>query len=357
MHLDELSLSSRIADYKVFFTRNADFLGKYLSDPNTVFVIDRKVWEIHSHGLLKDIAESQVILLDTHEEMKTLDSVQMLYDLIMERSPKRNMTMVSMGGGITQDVTGFTASTLYRGIKWVFVPTTLLAQADSCVGSKTSINYKKYKNLIGTFFPPQEIYIDTVFVNTLNELDYYSGLGEVVKLHLLGGKDSTQKLIGQLPDVLTRDETALITAIQKSILIKQEYIESDEFDTGRRNMLNFGHCFGHAIESATQFAIPHGQAVVLGMLLANQVATSRGLLTEENRKFIDENVLWPVLKVNLKEAVFEIQDVIKAMGQDKKRTGTGLALVMLADEYELIKVNDLTPEEAVQSLEKFMIGN
>ncbi|MFD0716750.1 AroB-related putative sugar phosphate phospholyase (cyclizing) [Paenibacillus sp. GCM10027626] len=356
MYLEEITLTSRIADYKVIFSRTSDFLEKYMIDPNTVFIVDEKVWETHSEGLLKNLPKSEIILIQTHEEMKTLESVQNLYDKIMERAPKRNMTMISIGGGITQDITGFTASTLYRGIKWVFVPTTLLAQADSCVGSKTSINYKKYKNLIGTFFPPQEIYINTAFVSTLNDVDYFSGLGEVVKLHLLGGERSVSKLIQLLPSLIEKKDDALLAAIQDSLLIKQSYIESDEFDTGRRNMLNFGHCFGHAIESATQFAIPHGQAVVLGMILANIVAVKRGLLSETKYHYFNQ-VLFPIIKVNLEDVSFKINEIVDAMRQDKKRTGKELALVMLIDNYEAIKVNDLTTEEATNVLQEFYEGN
>ena len=137
-------------------------------------------------------------MLPVREERKTLETVQELYGHFLGRSAKRNMTLISIGGGILQDISGFAASTLYRGINWVFVPTTLLAQADSCIGSKTSLNYQGYKNLLGTFYPPNEVYIYMPFLATQAELDFYSGLGEVVKLHLMGGAERTRELIALL---------------------------------------------------------------------------------------------------------------------------------------------------------------
>jgi 3-dehydroquinate synthase len=353
MRLTELLLESKLGDYKVTFTENTDFLEKYTKLLNVIFIVDENVWNAHAATSLAILNNSDVIKLKVNEERKTLDTVQELYDEIMSRSPKRNMTMISIGGGITQDITGFVASTLYRGINWIFVPTTLLAQSDSCIGSKTSLNYKKYKNLIGTFFPPTQIYINTAFIATQNILDFYSGLGEIGKLHLMGGENTTQQLIADMDAVLNRNITELLTAIQQSLLIKKAYIESDEFDTGRRNMLNYGHCFGHALESATNFEIPHGQAVVIGMMLANAVARKRKLLQTDIFEFINENILIPILKTDINNTQIEFEKVIVAMGQDKKRTGSFLALIMLTDGYEMVKFNDLTEDEAREALVGF----
>jgi len=345
--INKLVLKSKIKDYDIFFVDSCDFLKKY--DDNCVFVVDENVWEHHSKGCLSDLDAGDVIILPIGEEKKGLESVLKLYDKMMERSAKRNMTIVSIGGGITQDITGFMASTLYRGINWVYVPTTLLAQADSCIGSKTSLNYKQYKNLIGTFYPPTEIYIYSPFLTTQQDIDFFSGVGEVVKLHLMGGEENVNKIIAELAMIADKESDALLRAVQNSLLIKQSYIEEDEFDTGRRNLLNYGHCFGHAIESATDFSIPHGQAVVLGMILANKVAKNRNLLSPDSEAFIAEKLLWPVAQI--KETLdFDVDRVIEAMKQDKKRTGTELALIMMVNGYEMIKVNDLSENEAAEVL-------
>ncbi|MFC4767266.1 AroB-related putative sugar phosphate phospholyase (cyclizing) [Effusibacillus consociatus] len=353
MSLGELSLSSKIRDYKVYFTETTDFLLKLQDLPNCVYVADSRVWDHHADGCLSQLKSRDVIVLSIDEERKNLETVQDLYEQIIQRSPRRSTTIVSIGGGITQDITGFAASTVYRGVNWVFVPTTLLAQADSCIGSKTSLNFKHYKNWIGTFYPPSEVYIYSPFLKTLDPLDFFSGLGEVAKLHLMGGEQRTKELIAQLPAILQQDDKALLEAVHQSLLIKQSYVEGDEFDTGRRNLLNFGHCFGHAIESATDFAVSHGQAVVLGMLLANVVSKKRGILSSRQERFLAENALLPILKVNVQDLMLDQNKIIEAMKQDKKRKGAELALVMITDSYELLKVDDLIEAEVSEALSQF----
>lgn len=319
-------------------------------------VVDENVWKYHAEGCLSSLEKSDVIILPIAEEQKCLDSVLGLYEKMIERSAKRNMTIVTIGGGIAQDITGFMASTLYRGINWIFIPTTLLAQADSCIGSKTSLNYKDYKNLIGTFYPPSKIYIYPPFLETQNDYDYFSGLGEVAKLYLMGGESKICQLIDKLPSLISKDTDTLLTVVQDCLLIKKSFIEGDEFDAGRRNLLNFGHCFGHAIESATDFAIPHGQAVALGMLLANSVSKNRGLLSPEQESFLAESLLWPVIKIPPDALNFDNVRVAEAMKKDKKRTGSKLALVMITDNYQVIKVDDLSKEEAINSLNQLRVS-
>lgn len=346
-----MKIKSNIRDYDVVFAGAADFLREFAGLPHVCYVVDSSVWELYPE--IREAAGPDAIELPIGEERKNLDTVQELYDRLTGRAAKRNMTLISIGGGITQDVTGFVASTLYRGINWVFVPTTLLAQADSCVGSKTSLNYKGYKNLVGTFYPPSKVCIDTAFIATQEEPDFFSGLGEVVKLHLMGGEPRTAELIGLLPPILRREREALLTGVKNSLEIKQSYIADDEFDTGRRNLLNFGHCFGHALESTSDFGVPHGQAVVAGMVLANAVAARRGLLSDGLEKFVAERLLLPSLVVQPEQAHLDHGQVVEAMKKDKKRTGDGLALIMMGDGYEFVKVNDLTAAEAAFALDQF----
>jgi 3-dehydroquinate synthase len=284
------------------------------------------------------------------EERKNLDSVMEIYDHLMQRSAKKNMTLISIGGGIVQDVTGFVASTLYRGLNWVFLPTTLLAQSDSCIGSKTSLNYKRFKNIIGTFYPPAEVHIHTPFLTTLPQDDFLSGLGEMVKLHLMGGNETTAQLTASLPAILERDAAALQQAIRSSLAIKLSYMEGDEFDTGRRNLLNFGHCFGHALETVSGYAIPHGQAVVIGMLFANLAAVRRGLLSSATAATIADSLLKRSFSIPLAEEYFAYEAILAAMKQDKKRIGDGLVMVMMDDAYSLQKVTDFSEHELAEGI-------
>lgn len=343
-------IKSSIRDYILEFVETDEFMDRLIGKTQHIFIIDSNVWNLYKSNILKKVPVDQTIIQPISEDLKNLETVSKLYDHLITLQAKRNMTLVVLGGGILQDICGYVASTLYRGVKWIFVPTTLLAQADSCIGGKTSLNYKNYKNLIGTFFPPSEIILYPKFLLTLSELDYYSGLGEVVKLHIMGGKDKTEEIRSQLSLLKKKDIPLLKKAIAESLLIKKGYIEEDEFDSGRRNLLNYGHCFGHAIETISNFEIPHGQAVVVGMILANLVARSRGVLSHETNEYIYQELLKPSLFISRKKLEFNPDDLIQAIKKDKKRTGVDLALIMMDDRFNFIRVNDLTEREAQKAI-------
>ena len=346
MPVEQFTVASSLRDYTATFEPDADFLGDLVARKNRLFIVDENVWAAHRGGVLAVLPHDDVMVLPIAEDTKTLSSVELVWDALMQQSAKRNMTIVSIGGGICQDITGFVASTLYRGIGWVFLPTTLLAQADSCIGSKTSLNYKRFKNLLGTFFPPNSVHLYAPFLTTQKEIDFFSGLGEVVKLHILGGAESADRLDRTMGLVRSRHVGALHTAVRDSLFIKKGYIEGDEFDTGRRNLLNYGHCFGHAIETATDYAVPHGQAVVLGMIMAQKVARSRGLEKAPAQvELLDRLFAASLLAAHIPRAI-DLDVVIEAMKHDKKRTGAGLVVVMAGDGLEFAKHDDVSPEEA-----------
>ncbi|MCL4368407.1 MAG: 3-dehydroquinate synthase [Actinobacteria bacterium] len=350
MPLETLLVHSRLGDYTVAFQRDQDFVARLSEPGDRIFVVDQNVWEMHRTGILQALPHADVLVLPIAEHLKTLASVEVVWDALLQRSARRNMTLVSIGGGICQDITGFAASTIYRGIGWVFVPTTLLSQADSCIGSKTSLNYGGMKNLIGTFYPPSEVHIFPAFLETQQPADFFSGLGEVVKLHIMGGRDDAAALASAMPALSDREAGPLQAATRAALRIKQGYIEGDELDRGRRNLLNYGHCFGHAIESATQFVVPHGQAVVMGMQLAQAVARARRLETDVDQMDTVDRLLAQSLLAECIPTTIDEDAVVEAMKHDKKRTGTGLALVMATDGFEMVKVDDLADDEARDAL-------
>ena len=346
----KLSIHSNIRDYEAVFEETDAFIDSFSTHSQACFVVDDSVWKIYSPTLLKQISPEQVIVIPIHENKKNLETVQHLYDRLVEYPAKRNLTMISIGGGILQDVSGFAASTIYRGINWIYIPTTLLAQADSCIGSKTSLNYGSYKNLVGTFYPPKRIHIYTPFLKSLQESDFYSGFGEVIKLHLMGGRASFNSLVELTPLILRRESVALTKAIQQSLNIKLNYMADDEFDMGRRNLLNYGHDFGHAVESTSNFEVPHGQGVIFGMLAANIIARQRKLLDEKLEKEIAEKLLLPNLLIKPQPDALETNEIVNAMKKDKKRVGENLALIMMNSNFMLSRVNDLKGEELVPTL-------
>ncbi|MFZ4411531.1 MAG: AroB-related putative sugar phosphate phospholyase (cyclizing) [Bacteroidales bacterium] len=347
----QINVKSNIKDYSIDFYDNFDFLSDFSSIKEKFFIVDKNVWEYYSETLLKYISEEQLYILPISEDRKNLDTVQTLYKILAQKAAKKNITLISIGGGITQDITGFLASTLYRGINWIYIPSTLLSQADSCLGSKTSLNVESYKNIIGTFYPPTKIYLCCNFIQTLPTYDFYSGMGEVVKLFLMGGIDKTEELKGIMKEGLDKMNAESIKKIVFSCLqIKHSYIADDEFDTGKRNLLNYGHCFGHALETSSHYEIPHGQAVLIGIIFANSIAQKRGLLSIENHNNILQELIVNNLNASIEESFFDIEILYAAMKMDKKRVGNELPLIILKDNFELEKITDLSYDDLHQGI-------
>ena len=346
-------ITSSIHDYTIHFEVDLTFLSSLLESNEAVFIVDKNVFDLYTDYFAVLANDDHLFLLDAIEEHKTLAFAEKIFDKVITLKPTKKTKIISIGGGITQDVSGFVASTFYRGLNWIYVPTTLLAQADSCMGSKTSLNYKSYKNILGTFYPPHSIYIATEFTRTLKEADFYSGMGEVAKLHIMGGPQKLDLLAGQVPSIHKQDIPAILSATQQSLDIKWTYMDGDEFDQGKRNMLNYGHEFGHAIETATHYAIPHGQAIIIGMIMANEIAVQKKYISQQLQKKID-SVLFDLLKIDYRQlSKIDNSDIIDAMKQDKKRVGNALPLILMNDLFEFFKITDLTEQEAQNTLESF----
>ncbi len=349
--VDQLTIRSRMGDYNVDFRDDAGWVTELSELENAFFVVDERVWQAHGDALLAPLVSRPLHLMPATEDSKTLDGVAALCDSMIASSVRRDSVVVSIGGGVVQDATGFLASVLFRGVSWVYVPSTLLGQADSCIGAKTSINFGNYKNLLGTMYPPQRVIIHPPLAASLDDHQFYSGLGEIVKMHVVSGPNDVARLEPNLSALRRREPAAVGDAVRSSLRIKQRYIEEDEFDRGSRRLLNFGHCFGHAIESATDFSVPHGQAVVLGMILAGLVSCSRGELDRSGLDGFGARMFVPILTSAADVEGVDRDAVIEAMRHDKKRTGPGLAVVLPTRGWSVHLATDVTEGEALDALD------
>lgn len=343
--MKQLTLNSNIHNYEVHFKKDFNFIQELIQIEKRAFIIDKNVYKLYKKHF-KKISKKDLYLLDAIEEKKGLKEVEKIYKFLAQFDAKRNITLISIGGGITQDITGFAASTLYRGVKWIFIPTTFLAQADSCIGSKTSLNFDSYKNILGGFYPPNKIYIQPEFLDTLTKKDYYSGIGEIIKFALLKEEypKNFNKIIKMINEV--KESNNRLKTIKKTMEVKKAYIDEDEFDTGKRNLFNYGHCFGHALENASVYAVPHGIAVTIGMIFSNIVALNRDLISKKRFIFLNDILFTPNIPMNLKKSYFNYEVLLESMKNDKKRVGKDLTIVIPCDdEIRAIKVNDLTQEE------------
>ena len=317
-------VKSSIHDYSVNFIDDfKSHLNNNLLEGDYI-IIDNNILDIYKKDL--EILKSfNFIGIDCDENQKSYEGLIPIINSLINNGFKKNHRLVAIGGGITQDVTSFIASTLYRGVKWIFYPTSLLAQGDSCIGSKTSINFKNFKNQLGGFYPPNDIYIDANFCNSLGLAEIKSGLGEMLHYFIVSSEKDFLFYKKYYKDAFL-NVNSLLKIILRSLQIKKKYIEKDEFDQNIRQVFNYGHSFGHAIESLTNYKIPHGIAVSFGMDIANFVSYKMDLINEKIRNDILEVTEYIWNGYNLKEV--KVEPLINALSKDKKNVGNKLGLIL-----------------------------
>jgi 3-dehydroquinate synthase len=301
----------------------------------------------------KSIDAGRCLFVEANEKAKSFERLGEVYGWLLENGFRRDCVLLVAGGGVLQDVGCFVASTLMRGVRWVFIPTTLLAQCDSCIGSKSSINFGRFKNQIGTFYPPDEIILSDSILLTLPADEVRSGMGEVIKLHLIAGGDKWQWFEAQAAGRDPKD-MPLREVVCSSLEIKKPFVEEDEFDKGKRNLLNYGHTFGHAYESLSDFAIPHGIAVSLGVLTATHLSFQKGWVGEAH--YMDlQRLLRPFYEPFDKIVRnLSVDGIVDAMKLDKKASGGRLACILTRGPGAMEKVELESPDEARHLLGVFM---
>lgn len=348
-----MEISSRFKTYSVEFVDTLQKLHVLAGLKETFFVFDAKVYALYKDSFPQLPAE-KLYLLDAVEQKKNMDTVLDICEKMTAMAAKRNTHLVSVGGGIVQDITGFVANSLYRGIKWTFYPSTLLAACDSCIGGKSSLNYKGFKNLLGSFYPPDEILIYPEFFRTLTARDYCSGLGEVVKFNVIAGRDGLAKIEKDIDCILEHDYEKLSEYVHSSLLFKKKFVEEDEFDRGVRILLNFAHTFGHALETVSDYAVPHGSAVAIGMMIANDISVQRGYLQETYTERI-RNVCRKILTyIEVKPEWTDIEGLLAAIRKDKKQTSDSINAVLIRDNLELAVFKDIKEKEIQNAVEKIL---
>ncbi|QTV04823.1 3-dehydroquinate synthase [Faecalibacter bovis] len=277
----------------IYFGHIAPILDQYLKEnsfSSIFFLVDENT---HVHCLpllladLDNLSTYEILEIDAGEENKTIDTVNNLWLSLAELGADRNTLVINVGGGVLTDMGGFMASTFKRGVQFINIPTTLLAQVDASVGGKNGIDLEGMKNMIGTFTQPEMVLIDPKFLKTLEQRQIKSGLAEMLKHGLIQDRDHWDNLV----QLLAHNADDLAPFIMDSIEIKKQVVESDPLEKGLRKILNFGHTIGHAIESEsleTEFPLLHGEAIVIGMIIEAFLAENKGILSTEDREEICE---------------------------------------------------------------------
>lgn len=343
---DSIDIQSYRNAYTLDFVDNpAKALCNQIRKNDFVF-IDQNIFELYD-DVAAIVQKNNYRLIRSSEEAKSFQALEPVIDNLLEKGITKTDRIIAIGGGITQDITAFTASILFRGINWLFFPTNLLSQADSCIGSKTSINYKQFKNQLGGFYPPHRIFIAPSFLKTLPERDVLSGLGEMMHYFCVSGREDFDWAKDRLNSAIC-NQTGYEELIHRSLTIKKAMIETDEFDSGPRNIFNYGHSFGHALESVTNFAIPHGIAVCFGIDIANCISNKLGLIPAGLRNEIRKAMAPVWEKVDLTLESYE--PFFAALGRDKKNEGTNIKVILTKGLGEMFK----TTLELDASMKKFI---
>ncbi len=315
----EFILKAAARDSRIIVGGSLKDINTYIPGSNLLIIADKEVHELYS-DIFPDFP---LIIIESSEQTKSLSTIEHIYKQFLEQDVDRDTFILAIGGGVLCDIAGFAASTYLRGLRYAFVATTLLAQVDASVGGKNGVNFNGIKNIIGVFNQPEFVICDHDLLKTLDKEEFLSGLGEVLKYGFIGdpeilayfGDDSNagQEDTGKIHDIVVR-----------SLRIKKQIVENDELETGLRRLLNFGHSFGHAIESTAK--IPHGIAISYGMLAAIYISARKGYMSDGEAKKATHLIKGSgVLKaVSLDPAMLRYH-----FAADKKRSGRYLYFVML----------------------------
>ena len=296
-----------------------------------VVITDTTVGKHYGERLQQSLALAgyQPLLIEVTpgEAQKSLTTAGQIYEKLSEFKIERATPILALGGGMVGDLAGFVAATYQRGQPLIQVPTTLLAQVDSSIGGKCAINHGHIKNKIGLFYQPRLVICDPQLLQTLPKREIGSGLGEVIKYGMILDQRLFRYLECQMPDILAGDASKRELVIARCASIKARLVAKDEHDHGLRQLLNFGHTVGHAIESVSAFGLTHGEAVALGMMIASRMAMRLGRLPEEQLRRLGELIVRAGLPTALPET-FSIPLILDFMAHDKKITAAKIKFIL-----------------------------
>jgi len=315
-------------------------------DSKVAIITNPTVSGLHINYLTSKLKakEIHIITLPDGEEYKNFESINFGLDRLFDAKFDRNSVLIAFGGGVIGDMTGFMASIFLRGIKFIQIPTTLLSMVDSSVGGKTGINNRYGKNLIGAFYQPEVVHIDTKFLDTLPKREFSAGMAEVIKMAVMFDKKFFEDI--------KNNKLSIEEIIKRSVELKAEVVNQDEKEKGIRSVLNYGHTFGHVVENLTNYSTYlHGEAVAIGMVMANKLAVKLGYLNKD-----EENEIKTVLKLHNLPTTFKIKDVedfYEHFFADKKTLNNSIKFIIpnKIGNYKIVK--DIEKDIILEVLKEF----
>ncbi len=340
--------------YNIFIGMKLADVGEHLQSlklGNTYFVItDSNVHQLIGKKFTQQLNNSglnaTLLSFPAGEASKNRDTKNMLEDKLLALKAGRDCVIIGLGGGVVGDMAGFIAATLHRGVPYVQIPTSLLAQVDSSIGGKVAVDHPKGKNLIGSFHQPKAVYIDSKVLNTLPANEFYCGMAEVIKHGAILDRRFFEFLHKNSDVIHNHEEAALLTIIKRCCELKRSVVEKDEKETDLRRILNFGHTVGHAVELLMNYKLSHGEAIAIGMMVETKISVSLGLIEPDALPCM-EFILSLYRLPTILPPQLQLQKLFNATLQDKK-TKAGVVHYTLLEEIGKAKVGiPLTPKEAL----------
>lgn len=345
--MEIVNVNNKVTNYDVYIGKN--IIKDIIKNLDTIdknkklFIItDENVAKLYLKELTNYLSDynTYYFVVKPGEKAKSLEVASEVYNEMLKLNCDRETTIISLGGGVVGDLSGFIASTYMRGTKFIQIPTTLLSQVDSSVGGKVAINFNGYKNLIGNFYNPNAVIIDLKVLETLNKRQFRSGLGEIVKYGFISDYRIIEEFRDNYNELLNFNLDILLPLVKKSIIIKKKIVELDERDNNIRKILNFGHTIGHGIESLENFnRYTHGEAVSLGIVYESMIAYNLGLIC---KSYYDE--IKSIIKMLIKLEDFnenEIKSIISKIKKDKKCVNGKINIILPVDIGKVMINNDV----------------
>lgn len=345
--------------YDIIFTKGWDDLvaeldGFEIKNRKLCIITDDHVDQIYGDVLIERLGSCvkavRKFVFPAGEESKNLDTVKNAYRFLIEEKFDRKDVLLALGGGVVGDLTGFVAATYLRGVDFIQIPTTLLAQADSSVGGKTGVDFEGYKNMVGAFKMPRLVYMNFEVLKTLDDRQYFAGFAEIMKHGLIKDSGFYEWLIENMYEICERDIDTLSEMLMKSCMVKKLVVEKDPTETGERAILNLGHTIGHAIEKAKNFELLHGECVALGTVAAAFISWKKSLLSMEEYYEIRDMFVPFYLPISY-EGV-NPEEILRLTKSDKKVDGGSICFILLKKIGKAVIDTSVTDEEILDAIKE-----
>ncbi len=332
------------------------YFENHINSKQLLIVSNETIAPLYLEKLQSTLHNYQIesYILPDGERFKSLQYYELIITELLKHRFSRNATLVALGGGVVGDITGFAAACYQRGVPFIQVPTTLLAQVDSSVGGKTAVNHSLGKNMIGAFHQPIAVIADTTVLDTLEDRELIAGLAEVIKYGLIQDYEFFVWLEQNIAKLLNRDKSALAYAIETSCLNKSKIVEEDEKESGRRALLNLGHTFGHAVETAQNYkGLLHGEAVGLGMLMAAEFSQRMSWIDSKVVSRIESILVKTGLPTSLPKSI-TLQQMLDNMAVDKKAKDGNIFFILLKAIGDAVITKDYDKQDLIDTINAFI---